>query len=100
MSAIQLLRILLGALWIWGSNKHGILGLGGTEYENSLEQAFPVLNPVFMGQNCNTAGSKALIDVNVGSAYMAVIDSTYMLWTWGYGGHGNLGERSSLCQSK
>ena len=110
-----------GSLWTWGSNAHHVLGLGD-DYSRATPQWRPVRNPIFCGdaaaggdlgrdeaeeQEVEVAAPAArrrartrsrgerrrCVDVALGSVYAAAIDASAQLWTWGYGGHGNLGRR-------
>jgi hypothetical protein len=76
-----------GVLWIWGSNEHHVLGLGGTALAKATQHDRPCRSPVFGGAR----GDPACVDVDLGSVYAAAIDDHGQLYTWGYGGHGNLG---------
>ena len=92
-----------GQLWTWGCNEHGVLGLG-----NDARQpwyAAPQQNPTLGCGDASTNGRERegervseggcdtvhVVDVALGSVYAAAIDSHGQLWSWGYGGHGNLG---------
>eukprot|EP00750_Incisomonas_marina_P025050 INCI5306.3.p1 GENE.INCI5306.3~~INCI5306.3.p1 ORF type:complete len:502 (+),score=51.58 INCI5306.3:445-1950(+) len=88
-----------GCLWTWGSNKHFVLGL-----DVRSDQSEPVPNPILCGARKHSARSDGgmgsqknmieavrCIDISLGTVYAGAIDSLGRLWTWGYGGHGNLG---------
>lgn len=68
-----------GRLFSCGSNMDGILGLGDTDDRRIL---CPLHFP-------DSAGP--ISRVSVGSLYAAAVDVGGRLYTWGYGGHGNLG---------
>jgi alpha-tubulin suppressor-like RCC1 family protein len=65
-----------GALWSWGKNNYGQLGLGGTANRSS---------PVQVG--ALTTWSK----IASGNAHSLAIKTDGTLWSWGYNGQGRLG---------
>eukprot|EP01006_Ploeotia_vitrea_P006406 TRINITY_DN13022_c0_g1_i1.p1 TRINITY_DN13022_c0_g1~~TRINITY_DN13022_c0_g1_i1.p1 ORF type:complete len:429 (-),score=43.89 TRINITY_DN13022_c0_g1_i1:133-1383(-) len=67
-----------GAVYIWGANDHAKLGLGTPPSESQhTPTLLPGLPPVSM--------------VALGSIYSAAVTKEGQLFTWGYGGGGNLG---------
>jgi len=76
-----------GALWVWGRNSWGMLGLGDTTHRSSPTQVGALRNWKQVAANFSTFGLKT--------------DGT--LWAWGYNGWGQLGlgdltDRSSPVQ--
>ena len=80
----RLVVISTGALWVWGRNHSGTLGLGDTTQRTS---------PVQVGSDTDW-----LEAATVGSASMAVkTDGT--LWTWGDATYGQLGSGNTTARS-
>ena len=71
-----------GALWIWGANEHGKLGLGDTR-----DRSAPVRVRLTDGEE----EEPAVALVRCGSIYCAAVTTSGHLYMWGWGGHGNLG---------
>ncbi len=64
-----------GALWVWGANDLGQLGLGHTDAVDGPTQV-----PL-----------KGIVDVAVGKQFMAVLLENGTVWTWGDNTYGQLG---------
>ena len=64
------------ALWVWGSNSSGQLGLGNTTAYSSPKQIGSLIN-------WDSIGS--------GAYHMLAIKADGTLWSWGYGANGRLG---------
>ena len=80
----RLVVISTGALWVWGRNHSGTLGIGNTTQQTS---------PVQVGTDTDW-----LEAATVGSASMAVkTDGT--LWTWGDATYGQLGSGNTTARS-
>lgn len=68
-----------GKLYVWGSGRHGKLGLG-----NELEQYWPVnVKGVLKG--------KKILTVSAGIDHTAAVTVDNKLYTWGWGADGRLG---------
>ncbi|GAB5366252.1 hypothetical protein AAMO2058_001128500 [Amorphochlora amoebiformis] len=67
-----------GNLLAWGDNSHGRLGQGSD-------------NPAFSPLPLPVTKVSKVTQVSVGSLYSGCITADGDLYTWGYGGHGNLG---------
>lgn len=72
-----------GALYSWGRNEHGKLGLGLAE---TTHRAFPQA----------VKGLPPVAQVSVGSCFAAVVTREGHLFSWGLGAFGNLG-RATCC---
>lgn len=73
-----------GVLYIWGDNTYGQLGTGGP-----VEICPPSPIPFFAEQNIKIA------DVSAGGYHIAAISADGRLFTWGFGGQGQLGNGSA-----
>ena len=65
-----------GALWCWGSNTHGRLGVGDTD---------PRVDPTQVGDETDW------VTVDAGGAHTCGIRANGTLWCWGYAWSGRLG---------
>ena len=74
-----------GTLWAFGSNDNGILGINNTSYNMS--------SPTQVGSSA-TWGS-----ISVGRAHASATQSDGTLWSWGYGGYGQLGTNTTYTRS-
>lgn len=72
-----------GALWIWGANEHGKLGLG-----DMRDRATPARIRLRIGDK---EDEERVALVRLGSIYAAAVTTSGRLYMWGWGGHGNLG---------
>jgi alpha-tubulin suppressor-like RCC1 family protein len=76
-----------GAVWCWGSNSYGQLGIGTTMPASST---LPV--QVLMGTSGPALANATKVFVDSYSGYSAcAVDNTGAVWCWGYGGYGLLG---------
>ncbi len=67
-------------LYVWGSNEQGRLGLGLDAKKHT-----------FISKPARVALGSSVGMVSLGSLYSAAVTTDGKLYTWGYGGHGNLG---------
>jgi alpha-tubulin suppressor-like RCC1 family protein len=88
-----------GTLLMWGDNRSGRLGLGDTT-SRPVPTAVPFKAPnAGAGAGAGNAGRTTpptvrIAQVSVGSLYTGAVTTEGTLFTWGYGGHGNLGHGS------
>ncbi|MCL2258584.1 MAG: hypothetical protein FWC18_02010 [Cystobacterineae bacterium] len=78
-------------VWTWGSNEHGQLGDGTTEYRNHLVQ---VVAPSGSG---HLSGVVALA---VGESHTVALKSDGTVWAWGDNEHGQLGDGTKQQRSR
>jgi len=71
-----------GAVWAWGSNSHGQLGLGG-----SAVSTIPI----------EVTGLSEIVQVSAGWGHSLALDRTGGVWAWGIGGI--LGDGTSVSRS-
>lgn len=72
-----------GALYVWGSNEHGKLGVGA-------DKGWRVAVPTRLDIRNKTESTKVR-DVDLGSLYSGCITAEGQLFMWGFNGAGNLG---------
>jgi alpha-tubulin suppressor-like RCC1 family protein len=72
-----------GGLWACGQGYYGQLGLDDTEDRHVFEQVGGTTNAVFNGAKVVAAAA--------GRVHSAAVTEDGALWTWGYGGFGQLG---------
>ena len=70
-----------GTLWVWGLNDNGQLGINNTTVRNTPVTTF--------------AGGNNWKSVIAGGFHTAAIKTDGTLWTWGYGGYGQLGNNTT-----
>jgi alpha-tubulin suppressor-like RCC1 family protein len=73
-----------GTLWVWGGDDLGELGDGGTADEAAPE---PITAPL-----CVTSGLSNVVAVAAGSDYSLAVDANGVVWSWGDGASGQLGD--------
>ena len=84
-----------GSLFTFGAGTHGLLGHGHTnDLRTPTRVAFP--SHACSGGGGGGGGGGVLSDdpvvqVSCGSLYMGAVTAGGRVFTWGYGGHGNLG---------
>ena len=74
-----------GTLWTWGSNWYGVLGDGTTTSKSS--------------PGTTDGGGTTWKQVSVGGNHMAAIKTDGTLWSWGWGGNGEMGDGSKRTQN-
>ena len=75
-----------GTVWMWGSNANGARGNGTIGGPNQLTPVqVPNLPPIVV------PSAKDRHVVAAGQNAYAVVDNNGSVWTWGYGGNGQLG---------
>jgi alpha-tubulin suppressor-like RCC1 family protein len=75
-----------GTVWMWGSNANGARGNGTVGGPNQLTPVqVPNLPPIVV------PSAKDRHVVAAGQNAYAVVDNNGSVWTWGYGGNGQLG---------
>ncbi|HIS03264.1 MAG TPA: hypothetical protein IAA75_05075 [Candidatus Pullichristensenella avicola] len=72
-----------GAIWVWGANDVGQLGLGHTEAVDG-----PTQLPL-----------EDVVDLAVGKQFMAALLSDGTVWTWGDNTYGQLGVGEGICSA-
>ncbi|HEV2803325.1 MAG TPA: hypothetical protein VGW57_00205 [Chthoniobacterales bacterium] len=77
-----------GSVWMWGSNQYGARGDGSSGGQVNSPVQVPNLPPIVV------PSTKDRHVVAVGATAYAVLDATGRVWTWGYGGNGQLGNSS------
>jgi len=77
-----------GTVWMWGSNANGARGDGSLGGQNNSPVQVPYLPAIVV------PSTKDRHVVAVGNSAYAVVDNTGRVWTWGYGGNGQLGNGS------
>lgn len=77
-----------GAVWMWGSNQNGARGNGSVGGQNNSPVQVPYLPPIVV------PSTKDRHVVAAGQNAYAVVDTQGCVWTWGYGGNGQLGNGS------
>ncbi len=71
-------------LYVWGSSKHGQLGLGPS--------IFMAKRPTMV----KALAKSKLVGISAGNYHSAAWDETGKAWTWGWGVHGQLGQGTIL----
>ncbi len=82
-----------GTVWTWGYNGNGELGDGKNRNTNIPVQ-------VLTGaQDSNSGYLENIIQVAAGSNHNLALDKDGTVWAWGYGSHGELGNRTTANSS-
>ena len=84
-----------GAVWAWGANENGQLGLSAGAGEE-LSAPAPALLPGFGSANSGGGGPAApAVSAVAGASFSLVLDSDGVLWSFGGNQYGQLGRQSS-----
>ncbi|HEV2803331.1 MAG TPA: hypothetical protein VGW57_00235 [Chthoniobacterales bacterium] len=77
-----------GTVWMWGSNANGARGDGSAGGQNNSPVQVPYLPSIVV------PSTKDRHVIAVGDSAYAAVDTNGRVWTWGYGGNGQLGDGS------
>ena len=77
-----------GTLWAWGKDDQGQLGDGG----NSVQ----VTPELIAGPLCGPANLTNPVALAAGYDFSVAVDATGVVWTWGDGGSGQLGNGATI----
>ena len=67
-----------GTLWTWGDSDNGRLGQGEDQKDSCLAPRI-------------VEGISDVVQISAGDSHNLVLTSTQQVWSWGFGGHGQLG---------
>jgi len=76
-----------GSLWAWGDNLRSQLGLGSDYRDKRSPCLVTSMNGVHV------------VDVSAGDLHSMALDGDGRIWTWGWGGHGRLGDGTTISKS-
>lgn len=84
-----------GTIWAWGMNRYGQMGNGTVNPLSGPQVTVPVLvSNSLPGGPINNP-----LQITCGYQFSAALATNGTVWTWGSGGHGELGQGSSLITS-
>jgi alpha-tubulin suppressor-like RCC1 family protein len=88
------LAIINGSVYAWGYNFFGQLGNG-----DALKSETPLLTPQKVVMDLNNNALPAISKITAIGFHNIAVDNSGNVWTWGYNGYGQLGDRTTTNRS-